>query len=48
MPKTVDQIEAEIEAFKNANPGWMTNAGDKALITELTKEKNTISGKCLR
>ena len=37
MSRTVEAIEAEIQAIKDANPDWITNAGDKALITELIR-----------
>jgi len=41
--RTIADIEADIAALKNANPNWLTNAGDKALITSLTNEKNLLS-----
>ena len=43
MSRTVVEIETEIQAVKDANRNWVTDIGDKALITELTKEKNNIS-----
>ena len=45
MSRTVAQIETEIQAIKDANPNWVTDAGVKALITELMKEKNLLKGK---
>ena len=41
--RTIADIEADIVALKNANPNWLTNAGNKALITSLTNEKNELS-----
>ena len=41
--RTIADIEAEIVAVKNANPDWLTNAGDKALITSLTTQINVLS-----
>lgn len=41
--RTIQQIESEIQAIKDANPNWITNSGDKALITALTNEKNNLS-----
>ena len=43
MSRTVEAIEAEIQAIKDANPDWITNAGDKALITELMRLLNSRS-----
>jgi 3',5'-cyclic AMP phosphodiesterase CpdA len=40
--RTIPQIEAEIQAIKDANPDWLVNSGDKALITALTIEKNGV------
>jgi len=41
--RTIADIDADIAAVKNANPNWLTNSGDKALITSLTNEKNILS-----
>jgi len=41
--RTIADIEADIAALKNANPNWLTDAGDKALITSLINEKNLLS-----
>ena len=30
--------DAEIQAIKDANPNWVTDVGDKALITALTNQ----------
>ena len=35
MPRSVEDIEAEIAAIKSANPNWISNDVDKALITAL-------------
>ena len=43
MSRTLEAIEADIQAIKNANPDWVTNAGVMALITELLREKNSRS-----
>jgi hypothetical protein len=43
MSRTVEAIEADIQAVKDANPDWITNAGVMALITELLREKNSRS-----
>ena len=43
MSRTLEAIEAEIQAIKDANPDWITNAGDKALITELMRLLNSRS-----
>jgi len=43
MSRTLEAIEADIQAIKDANPDWVTNAGDKALMTELMREKNSRS-----
>ena len=45
MSRTVAQIETEIQAIKDANHNWITRADIIALITELMKEKNLLSGK---
>jgi hypothetical protein len=45
MSRTIAQIETEIQAIKDANHNWVTDAGDKALIKSLTDEKNLLSGK---
>jgi hypothetical protein len=45
MSRTIAQIETEIQAIKDANHHWVTDAGDKALIKSLTDEKNLLSGK---
>ena len=37
--RTIEVIQSEIEALKNANPHWLTDAGVKALITALINEK---------
>eukprot|EP01039_Chlorochromonas_danica_P000971 gene971-1053_t len=42
MPRSVDDIEADIAAIKRANPRWAVEAGDKALITALITEKNQL------
>jgi hypothetical protein len=44
MSRTVADIEGDIAAIKAANLDWMTNSGDKALITALTTEKNQLLG----
>ena len=41
--RTVGIIDAEIDAIKVNNPNWFADTGDKALITELTVEKNQLS-----
>jgi hypothetical protein len=40
MSRSVPDIESEIAAIKAANPHWLTDIGDKALIAALTNEKN--------
>eukprot|EP01040_Poterioochromonas_malhamensis_P014756 gene14756-16385_t len=40
--RTIQQIESEIQAMKDANPNWTTNSGVMALITALTNEKNNL------
>ena len=35
MIRTLEDIEAEIQAVKAANVNWITDPGDKALITSL-------------
>lgn len=44
MSRSIIDVEAEIKAIKDANPNWITNAVDKALVTELMKERNNMSG----
>lgn len=43
MSRTLEVIEAEIQAVKDANPNWITNSGVMAFITELTREKNSLT-----
>ena len=42
MSRTLEAVDAEIQAIKDAIPDWITNAGDK-IITELMREKNSRS-----
>lgn len=35
-------IGDEIAGIKAGNPNWLTDVGDKALITALTNEKNLL------
>jgi hypothetical protein len=42
MPRTTEEIEAEINAVKQNNANWASNAVVLAYITELLKEKNLI------
>ena len=42
MSRTVTIIDGEIAGIKAGNPNWLTDAGDKALITALTNEKNLL------
>jgi hypothetical protein len=42
MPRKIELTEAEIQSILDANPHWLTNAVDKALITELIHEKNAL------
>jgi len=39
--RTIADIEAD--TVKTLNPNWLTNAGDKALITAYINEKNALS-----
>eukprot|EP01035_Chromulina_nebulosa_P039734 gene39734-53719_t len=41
--RTVEIIDAEINAIKDRNPNWVADNVDKALITALTTEKNQLS-----
>jgi hypothetical protein len=41
--RTVEIIDAEINAIKDHNPNWVADNVDKALITALTIEKNKLS-----
>ena len=41
--RTIADIEADITAVKTLNPNWLTNGGDKALITAYINEKNALS-----
>jgi hypothetical protein len=38
--RDISTIEAEIQALKDANPYWASNAGIQALMTQLLQEKN--------
>jgi hypothetical protein len=42
MSKSIEIIEADINLIKSSNSNWFTNAGDKALLTELYAEKKII------
>ncbi len=42
MSRTVAAIDGEISGIKAGNPNWLADAGDKALITALTNEKNQL------
>ena len=37
--RTIEDIETEIKAIKNANPNWLTDTVVQALITSLINEK---------
>ena len=41
--RTIEDIEADITAVKTMNPNWLTDGGDKALITAYINEKNALS-----
>jgi hypothetical protein len=41
--RTIADIEADIIAVKTLNPNWLTDGGDKALITAYINEKNALS-----
>jgi len=41
MSRTLEAIEADIQAVKDANPTWFKDAGDKMLIRSFTDEKNS-------
>ena len=43
MLRTVEIIDAEIRTIKASSPNWFADAGDKALITALTVEKNQLA-----
>ena len=32
MSQTKEEIEAELKAFKDANPGWMANSKDREFV----------------
>jgi hypothetical protein len=42
MSRTVAVIDGEIAGIKAGNSNWLADAGDKALITALTNEKNQL------
>lgn len=42
MSRTVALIDGEVSGTKAGNPNWLADAGDKALITALTNEKNQL------
>jgi len=42
MSRTVHIIDNEIARIKSNNPDWVADVGDKALITALTTEKNSL------
>jgi hypothetical protein len=41
--RDISTIEADIQAIKNENPNWASNAGVMALMTQLVEEKNILS-----
>jgi hypothetical protein len=41
MSRTFEAVEAEIQAVKDANPNWITNAIIMGYLTELMREKNS-------
>ena len=41
MSRTLEAIEADIQAVKDANPTWFKDAGDKMFIRSFTDEKNS-------
>lgn len=43
MSRTVASIESDIFRLKQANPDWARSNQDKALLTELIREKNNLS-----
>jgi hypothetical protein len=42
ITRDIATIDAEIKALKDENPNWVSNAGDKALMTQLLQEKNNL------
>ncbi len=43
MSRTIEQIETEIQAIKEANPDWAGNQIALMAITAFTIEKNNLS-----
>ena len=45
MPRTMDDIDDEIDAIKKGNPKWMSDSVVLATITALTNRQNNLQGK---
>ena len=43
MPRTIEQIDADIAAIKAANPNWASNDTSLNAITAFTNEKNQLT-----